>query len=210
VSLYRKSHRAFFIWISFFLPYTYFYTTYGAVDRDTMFGPSHLLWTILIAYGLQWFTESAGKLVKYTVVLILPLLMFSMNFATADASHVTEVRERAEMMMAMVPEDAIVFGNWLDIITLQYLQLVERQRLDVMLYNLYYFDDHDFNVFLSNLATQSERPVIFLSGSLDNQAKTDFLNLFYELEPVPSDDAQIDNHPAAVTIYRLAGVRPSQ
>jgi hypothetical protein len=210
VSLYHKSRRVFFIWLSFFLPYTYFYTTYGAVDRDTMFGPSHLLWTILIAYGLQWFTESAGKLVKYSVAVILPLLMLGMNFATVDASQVTQVRERAETMMAIVPEDAIVFGNWLDIITLQYLQLVEHQRSDVMLYNLYYFDDHDFNVYLSNLATQSERPVIFLSGMLDNQAKTDFLNLFYELEPIPSDDTQLENPQDTVTIYLLTGIRSSQ
>lgn len=210
VSLYHRSRRGFIIWLSFFLPYTYFYTTYGAVDRDTMFGPSHLLWTILIAYGLQWFTESAGKLVKYSVVMALPLLMLGVNFATADASQITEVRERAEKMIAVLPEDAIVFGNWLDIITLQYLQLVEHQRPDVTLYNLYYFDDRNFNMYLTNLATQSEQPVIFLSGTLDNQAKTDFLNLFYELEPISSNDVRTDNDSSGVIIYLLTGVRSTQ
>src|SRR5206468_1563309 len=38
--LVKRSRGLFLCWLALFVPYTYFYTCYGAADRSTMFGPS--------------------------------------------------------------------------------------------------------------------------------------------------------------------------
>ena len=43
--LWRQQRGLFVAWFTLFIPYTYFFTAYGATDRLTMQGPTYLLWT---------------------------------------------------------------------------------------------------------------------------------------------------------------------
>ena len=54
VVLYRRRRSLFWVWLTAWAPFTYFYSQYGAVDKDTMFGLSLLLWTLVLAFGLAW------------------------------------------------------------------------------------------------------------------------------------------------------------
>ena len=50
--------------------------------------------------------------------------------------------------MQHLPANATVVGRWTDIVGLEYLQIVEGQRYDLHLYNLFYIDDIDFVAYL--------------------------------------------------------------
>jgi hypothetical protein len=184
VALGRQKRGLLAALLVFFLPYTYFFSTYGAVDRDTMFGPSFMVWSLLLGFGLQWFVASAPRWWRYAAIAVLPLLLLVVNGPIVDASQVTGARDHAEQVVEALPHNAIVFGSWLDIITAQYLTIVEHQRPDLTLYNLYYFPDQDFKTYLRTLVTQHNRPVVFLSNEMDNAARTDYVQAHYTLRPL--------------------------
>ncbi len=188
VALWQKSRGLLIAWLAFFLPYTYFFSTYGAADRDTMFGPSFMLWSLLLAFGLRWFTASAPNWWRYAAILALPVLLLIINLPIVDASHNTSARDRAEQVIEALPQNAVVFGSWLDIITAQYLNLVEHQRTDLTFYNLYYFPDQNFKTYLQSLVDHSDKPIVFLSDELDNPARTQYIQSHYALEPIPGAD----------------------
>ena len=59
-----KERRPFlWAWSSITLPFTYFYTTYGAIDKVTMMAPCYALMTVVATFGLKWLiTDFASKL----------------------------------------------------------------------------------------------------------------------------------------------------
>jgi hypothetical protein len=168
--LWVKQRGLLLTWLVFFLPYTYFYLTYGAPDRDTMFGPSYLLWAILIAFGLKWATESASRRAKLVILHILPTVIFVVNFPLLDASHYTDVRDRSEVVLHAMPVNAEVFGSWWDIVPLQYLSFVENERPDLQLYNTFQFYGPAFSAYLDAHTDDSQqaslRPIILLGSAL--------------------------------------------
>ena len=120
-------------WIALFIPVTYFYTTYNAPDVDTMFGPSFLLWTIPLAFGLRALIEGMKPIFQFGILILLPLTLFLVNFPLVDLHDQGIVRVRAENILKSAPPDAIVFANWGDITPLVYLQKVEGERPDIRL-----------------------------------------------------------------------------
>ena len=128
------THRPIFIvWLVWVAPYTYFYLTYGAGDRYLMLGPTYLVWTIPFAVGLAWILADQAKWLRQGVALALPLLFLFVNFPLVNLSHDDSARQRAEAQMGIIPQNAIVLGDWWDIVPLQYLQMVEDVRPDLRL-----------------------------------------------------------------------------
>lgn len=168
--------KVFWCWLAFFLPYTYFFTTYGAEDRDSMFAPSYLLWTIVLAYGLQWLIRSIAPQSKPILVFLLPLILLTVNFQRLDLSHDTSVRANTQSLMTALPANARVFGGWWDIVPLQYLQIVEGQRPDVHLYNTFLFQKPDVSIYVQqHIADAVAWPLVFLNSAIpyiDSQCYT--------------------------------------
>ncbi len=159
-------HRSrLWVWLAAFVPYIYFYTTYGAGDRDLMFGPALLLWTVPFALGLTELTRSIRRPVQIAVLAGLPALLLLVNFPRADLSRETSVRERSEAFMRAAPANAIVFANWADVTPLEYLQQVEGQRPDLRLINLFLFPEDRLRQYLSRLI--ADRAAIWI---VDNRA----------------------------------------
>jgi hypothetical protein len=206
--LYRQRRGVFIGWLVLFLPYTYFYTTYGAVDRSTMFGPSHLLWAALIAFGLRWFTEQMSAQTRILLLMALPLALLVYNWNAVTASDNTKTRERAETVITNLPENTIVFGNWVDIIALQYLQIVEGERPDITLYNLFYFSSESFSGYINQKAREGQRPIIFLRERMDTDTKTAFINAFYQLVPLKAPAGEIVGYQLALPGASLAPSPP--
>jgi hypothetical protein len=166
-ALYRQERGVFWVWLALFVPYTYFYMTYGAPDRDTMFGPSYLLWAVVLAYGLRWVVEYAT--LPPAVVLILPVLMLVVNFPLVNLSDDTSVRARSEALLDVIPAETRVFGMWWDVVPLQYLQIVEDQRPDLTLYNLFLFDKSTLRQVIDlNLDRTPPPMVAFLGDYVDD------------------------------------------
>lgn len=165
VVLWRTERGVLLCWLAFFLPFTYFFTAYGAVDRETMFGPSYLLWNVVFAYGLRWVGQQLPQKARIALSVALPVILLVVNFSLLDVSHDTSIRDHAQALLNNIPNDAVVFGNWFDIVPLQYLQMVEGQRPDVTFRNLFLFKRQALNDYLTSLAT-SNKPIIMVGASL--------------------------------------------
>ncbi|MBI1259324.1 MAG: DUF2723 domain-containing protein [Chloroflexi bacterium] len=199
--MFRQRRRLLIVWAGFFVPYVYFYTTYGAVDRDTMFGPALFAWTLPFVFGLEWLTREFAPRWRAALVLVLVLVPLLINFPLVNASRDTSNYQHGETMSQRLPTNAVVMGNWLDIITLQYLQLVEGQRPDLTLYNTFYFPIEPFDQFIRQTMSDGQRPVVLLNLELDDEAKIEPLLDDYQARP------ELDN--GSVLFYRLAQKAPA-
>jgi hypothetical protein len=158
-----RKHIGFFAgWMALFVPYTYFYLNYGAMDRDTMFGPSYLMLVIPLAFGVCWLIQYMPML--KVVAVALPVIALVTNFSAVDLSYRTEVRSRAEAILRELPPNAVVLGYWADVAPLDYLHYVEGQRPDVRIYDMFMFEQGTFVQFIDQL-NHDETPIILVSGA---------------------------------------------
>lgn len=187
--LYKRKTALFAVWLCFWLPYTYFFLTYGADDTKMMFSPTYMLWVVVFAYGLKWITEDQKLYFKSTVCLVLVGLFFIVDFPLTNISDDTGVRDEAEAILAYVPQNSALFGQWLDIVPLQYVQQVEKQHTDVTLYNVGLFRPApDFSYF-----DAQQRPLFIL----DRKTIQMYVNLgHYDV---------IEHHVGGRIIYELQG-----
>jgi len=173
-------------WLVCFVPFTFFYINYGAVDLETMLGPVYLVWSVVLAVGWQWATEFSPRWAKVSSVVLLPVIFLIVNFPLIKPGSNTEIRERSEALFEQIPPDAAVFGVWWDIVPLQYLQIVEGQRDDLALYNLFQLDVTQLAQYLDGPMIQPGQPVIIISalGLLYlGESDYDFVPLWEEDDP---------------------------
>ncbi|MFN8451235.1 MAG: DUF2723 domain-containing protein, partial [Anaerolineae bacterium] len=166
IALWRQRRGLFLIWLTAWMPYTYFYSQYGAVDRDTMFGPSLLTWTLALAFGWMWVRTFVKPVVMTALLIGLPALTFGANLVAIQGRAHTEVRSYAETVIRAIPENALVFGDWKTIVPLQYLQIVEGQRQDLQLRNLFLFEEAPLKAYLASETAEQRRPVVFLEPAV--------------------------------------------
>lgn len=176
-----------------FLPYLYFYLTYGAQDRDMMLGPLYLLWTVPLAFGLKALVDQFETPLRTALLAGLPALMLIVNFPLLDLSDDTSVRDRSEAILEALPPDSLVFGEWRTASPLVYYQTVRGQRPDVTLYNLFLFPKSDLRVYVAALTAQG-KPVIFTEGEYARELLGDT----YTYEPLPIPWAHPDFEPLDV------------
>ncbi|MBI3976688.1 MAG: DUF2723 domain-containing protein [Chloroflexi bacterium] len=142
-----------------------FFVDYRAVDKDTMFLPVYLVWSVWVAAGFEAFLTSAGtrapaRWVAVALVAALPLAMLAVNWSRADVSGDRRARDWAAEFALAAEQDALVFGYWATISPLQYLQLVEGVRPDLGLYNRFQIAPADLRSLL--LREAGRRPIYLL------------------------------------------------
>lgn len=184
--MYLKNRTLLVLWLVFFVPFTYFFSTYGANDRDTMLNPSLWLVSIPIAYGSLWFLADATGIVRWLAVLLLPTALLLVNFRIVDASETYFMRERAEFLIEHMPENAIVTGTWIDATMMQYMQLVEGRRPDLQVVNwFYFFDRQKWQQYLARLSREDTPPLVLLSEIEPEQRE--WLERYYTFSPISLD-----------------------
>jgi hypothetical protein len=172
-------------WLALFVPFFYFYATYGAPDTETMFGPSYVLWAVTIAYGFKWITENSPLRLRIAAAIIAPAIFLAVNYPLVDSHDDHEIRDRSELLFATLPDQAAVFGVWWEVVPLQYLQMIEGQRQDVVIFNLFLLDARHLDRYLEGGMVAPDQPLIFLSEiSAGYLADPDR----YDLEPLWGDD----------------------
>lgn|GEM_PF-1992884 len=184
-----KMRGKFLVWLSLFLPYTYFFMTYGAGDRQTMFGPSYFLLAVPFAVGIQWILSGLPRSAYGLAVILLPVVFLTLTAGYIDSNDAFIIKEQSEQYLAEIPDDAVVFGDWVETMPLRYHQIVNETRLDIDVYTLFFFDYEQERVqsFLDHLLAQ-DKTVVFLGRSEEDLLDTTqywFLN-----RPTP-DDIQI-------------------
>jgi hypothetical protein len=125
----------------------FFYSNYRVLDKDTMFLPAYLVWAIFAAAGMLalkgWIHQAtaAGYLLPilnrmYAGMLVsLVALAVGLNWRWVDMSQMHGPAQFGYDVMQRVSPDAAIVAQWSPAVVLEYVQQVEQQRPDVMIYN---------------------------------------------------------------------------
>ncbi len=148
-------------WLIAFVPYAYFFATYGALDSETMYGPALMTWGVALAYGLDALLQRVELGLRLPIAAALPLVLLLVNLPLLNLRGDDHVRQRAELILNAIPSGS-VFGSWFEIVPMQYLQIVEGERPDLQLYNEFLFDDATLIQYVSTI-----EPVSFVGGQFD-------------------------------------------
>jgi hypothetical protein len=189
IALFRRSWQEAGAFLLFFLISTGFYIDYRVIDKNTMFLPSFLIWSLWAALGYQslldWLRkvdreQTRGRGLLFMRVLLISIVSLALvwNWSLVDLSNDWSTRERGEEILELVQPNGIVFGWWDTVPVLQYLQLVENNRPDVTAINrflispddMYYaiqeevndkpiYIDNPPNYLLNGLQTKSVGPI---------------------------------------------------
>ncbi len=181
-----------------------FFVNYRVVDKETMFLPTYLIWTLWM--GLGYFELSKTVLTKrydyddtitiyyhklaitakmrynkkrrvllYFMFIALVLIPLSINFTYANVSRDWRVYEQARTLLTNVEPNALIFGWWPSAAALEYQQIVEDLRSDVTIINRVFISLTDMQKLISR--SIKIRPVYLVEE--DSIFKAD-----YELLPV--------------------------
>jgi hypothetical protein len=150
--------------------YLIFYISYGAFDKEVMFLPSYLIWSIWIGLGV-WGLQDLLKrkiLPSYEMLAVNTLLFLAMssllfNFSYVDISQDWSARKLGEDILVTLKPNALYFGSWVDVPILEYFQIVEGERTDVFTRNLIFMTKEESN----RLAEEHlfERKAVYTSAS---------------------------------------------
>ena len=124
-----------------------FFVNYRVGDKDTMFLPAYLAWAIFVAGGVsaleRWirhtlapslpalWQENVGRILPVTFVLLGLVL----NWRWVDLSKADNYSLFAEEMMSVAAPDAVIVAPWSSAVVLEYYQVVEGQRPDLLIAN---------------------------------------------------------------------------
>lgn len=137
-----------------FLLNAIFYVNYRVLDKETMYLPTHLIWSLWVGIGLQvllsWLQNSAPADHRHKLTVSLSFVLMGAvlaaglwNWRSVDLSHDRSTRQRSEAVLQNAKPGALVFGWWDIVPAVQYLQLVEGRRPDVAAINRFLISPDD-------------------------------------------------------------------
>lgn len=152
--LFRRSWKEGGMLLLMFLSNAVFYINYRVLDKDTMYLPTYLIWTLWAALGfqglLEWVrqieTERLRKLSLSTLSMLMlggAFLSLVWNWRIVDLSQDWSSRQRGETILRNVERGALIFGWWDVAPVVQYLQFVEGKRPDVWAINRFLIAPND-------------------------------------------------------------------
>lgn len=188
VVLLRRNWRLGGLLLLFFLVNAIFYVNYRVVDKNTMYLPTYLVWAIWLGVGYQALLSprllTARQRWMGRGLLMAPVLLAMLwNWSLVDLSDDWSTREQSEAILQLVEHDALVLGWWDTVPGVQYLQLVEGQRPDVLVINRFLISGTDMNQLI--LQEIGRRPVYINNPSIEllNVTQATAVGPLYRLEP---------------------------
>ncbi|MHB1295407.1 MAG: glycosyltransferase family 117 protein [Anaerolineae bacterium] len=168
VLLFRRDKPLAAMLLAMFVVNVVFYAGYQVGDKVTMYLPTYLVWALWLGLGYQalsdWLRAAAdpwvrrwGAWVLQGIMLVAVLAAGLWNLSLVNLSSDRSAREVGEAILEKVPANSLVLGWWDSIPPVQYLQLVEGQRPDVLAINRFLISSDDMErLILDSLAL---RPV---------------------------------------------------
>lgn len=124
-----------------------FYVNYRVSDKDTMFLPAYLAWAFFIAGGVmvmdrlfKWiFGSGLPELWQMSMRRFLPLafvlLALSLNWRWVDLSQSDSFISFSKDMLSAAEPNAVIIAPWSSAVVLEYYQVVDGQRPDLLIAN---------------------------------------------------------------------------
>ena len=105
------------------------------------------------------------------------------NWQQVDLSDDWSTREQSEAILSQAEPNALIFGWWDTVPAIQYLQLVEGQRPDVLAINRFLITPEDMNQLI--LTAVHERPIYINNPSIAllRETTVTVVGPLYRLEP---------------------------
>lgn len=172
-----------------------FFINYRVIDKDTMFLPSFLVFTIFLAYGVLQLIQLIETQVENKQLLpvfgslsiaffsLIPLSALALNWQWVDMHKMDGPQEFARKVFLNIPQGSMVFADWSSAVVLEYFQVVQGERPDLLIYNRsrvgaaqYYFN------WLKGLSYQENNALILQHemNEIDKQSRQVYL---VEYEP---------------------------
>jgi hypothetical protein len=184
-----------------FLANAIFYINYRVVDKNTMFLPTYFIWAIWVGIGLQtilnWWQAQDDKgalgrnayfssIVAWAIqgiVIVAVLLALFWNWSRVSLADDMSTRQQSEEILALVEPEAIVFGWWETVPGIQYLQLVEGVRPDVLAINRFLISGDDMLALIES--ELDDRPIYINSPPLELIQTTEITKIgpLFQLHP---------------------------
>ncbi|HEX6386457.1 MAG TPA: DUF2723 domain-containing protein [Anaerolineae bacterium] len=192
--LLRRNWRMGVLLLLLFFAHTLFFINYRAVDKDTMFLPSYLIWTLWLGVGYQvlvnWTQQEPGPRIFTWLVrgLIVGAVLVAVgwNWRLVNLSGDWSTREQSEAILRQVEPGALIFGWWDTIPGVQYLQLVEGERPDVTTINRFLISGSDMNQLILHEMEQQPVYVDSLPFELLGVTMITPVGALYRIEPQES------------------------
>jgi hypothetical protein len=122
-----------------FMANVIFYVNYRVFDKETMFLPVFMTASLWIAVGTSTLLHKIGEGIPRQVVFwaLVGILIssFVLVYPRVNLKNNWITRQFAQEVFQQAPTDALIVGGWIDITPLVYLQVVENQRPDLMLFD---------------------------------------------------------------------------
>lgn len=124
-----------------------FYVNYRVMDKDTMFLPAYLVWAVFIAGGFDTVDKLIGRVIAlgwpeswlWGVGRALPVIILlsgvALNWRWVDLSESHGYALFAGEMMRRTMPNSVVIAPWSSAVVLEYYQIVEGQRPDLLIVN---------------------------------------------------------------------------
>ena len=136
-----------------------FIVGYKAGDKQTMYLPTFLIAAVFLGVGyqalLEWVRDVPDRTGAEIGSWLLRILMVGgvmvsaiLNWPLVDRSQDWSTRDRGEHILRTVEPQAVVVGYFHTVPVVQYLQLVEGKRTDVLTINRYLIHPPNLRVFL--------------------------------------------------------------
>jgi len=171
-----------------------FFINYRVLDKETMFLPVFLIWTLWLGMGYQWLIDwssrSIGKPAQEWVrclmgvaIVVTVVVAAAWNWRLVDRARDWSARERGELILRSVEPHALIFGYWQTVPLVDYLRLVEGQRPDVQTINRVFISPEDLRRLIRQAAL--DRPVYIDQVPDDLRASLDIFPAgpIYYLQP---------------------------
>jgi hypothetical protein len=173
--LFKRNWQAGWMLVIMFIFHTLFFINYQVVDKETMFLPSYLVWTIWLGVGYDWLIEILIKTKEIStskrMISESSLALWTFRCFIAGAVVVSVIwkypivnqaddwstRQLGEQILSQVEPNALIFGYWNVVPVIEYLKLVEGQRPDVQAVNRFLVPQDDLTPWI--FGEISHRPV---------------------------------------------------
>jgi len=149
LTLWRRDRPLGLMLVLLFLANVAFYVDYRVVDKETMFLPAYLVWALWVAVGFRvlygWAAGASQRRQAALAALfgLTALAGLVINGPQVDVSQDRRAHALAESLLTRVEPNAIILGWWASVPPMQYLQLVEGYRPDVLLINRWLISGDD-------------------------------------------------------------------
>jgi hypothetical protein len=177
-----------------FLCNAFFFIDYRVIDKETMFLPTFVIWALWLGIGyeelLGWLRGLGhDRIGRWSPRLLRGLIFLSVlgailwNWGLVDQAHQERGDAYGEQILQGLEPNALLIGYWQVVPIVQYLQLVEGQRLDVMAMNRFLISAQDLHELIQKEIYRRPVYIDYPPSDLSGNVMVTQNDVLYRLEP---------------------------